>query len=239
MRVNAASSPRLIARIAGLLYLTIIFATPLAEVIVPSLVLVPGDAAASAAAILDRELLYRLGGAALLLTIPCDIALAVIFYELLKPLGSGLSLLAAFLRLATIIIVAVNAISYFVPLALLHGSAYNLSAEEVQSLAMLSLRVHAIGFNICLLVFSFDCLCLGALIMRATFLPRFIGVLLAAAGLSYLINGFAIFIAPDLAARFVPYILLPPLVGELGLALWLTIAGVNTERWRAAAGAPA
>lgn len=47
------------------------------------------------------------------------------------------------------------------------------------------------------------------------------------AGVCYLVNSFTMFLAPALAALLFPYILLPCLVGELALALWLVTRGVK------------
>src|SRR6202023_992323 len=47
--------------------------------------IVYGDAAATATNILAHERLYRLAGAADLIAFTCDAAVALIFYELLKP----------------------------------------------------------------------------------------------------------------------------------------------------------
>jgi hypothetical protein len=68
---------------------------------------------------------------------------------------------------------------------------------------------------------------IGYLIVRSTFLPRILGVLLAIAGLGYLINTFATFLAPDFAAHLTPWKMIPG-GSELLLAAWLLIVGVNT-----------
>ena len=70
---------------------------------------------------------------------------------------------------------------------------------------------------------------------RSTFLPRILGALLAVAGLCYLTNSFVDFLFPALALP--PYILLPAYVAELALCLWLIVIGVNSEIWKAQAGA--
>ena len=57
----ARASPRRWARIAGALYLTVIVGGFFAIGFVPSALVVPGDAAATAHNILGNELLYRLG----------------------------------------------------------------------------------------------------------------------------------------------------------------------------------
>jgi hypothetical protein len=59
-----------------------------------------------------------------------------------------------------------------------------------------------------------------------------LGVLMAIAGLCYLINRFANLLAPPFQDHLYPYILLPSGVAELSLCLWLLVMGVNVQRWR-------
>lgn len=231
------ASPRRLARIAGLLYLVIIFAAPFAEIFVLSTVKALGDAAATAANILASEQLFRLGVAASLVTVFCDLALSAIFYELMRPVSRVLALMAAFFRLAAIVVVAVNALTYLAPLTFLHSPSYAAMPDQLQAMSVLSLRLHTAGYNIALVVFGGHCLLLGYLITKSTFLPRWIGVLVAIAGGGYLINGFAVLVFPVFAAHLDPYIALPWLAGEGSLALWLLIVGLNAERWREQAGA--
>ena len=76
----------------------------------------------------------------------------------------------------------------------------------------------------------------GYLIIRSTFLPRLFGVWWAIAGVGYLINSFAIILAPDFAALLSPWILLPGLA-DLVIPLWLLVVGVNVPRWQEQASA--
>ncbi len=80
--------------------------------------------------------------------------------------------------------------------------------------------------------YSFDLLATAYLILRSTFLPRAVGALLVSAGLAYLANSFATFLSPGFSASLVPYILLPGLVGEGALTLWLLVKGLNVQRWK-------
>lgn len=98
------------------------------------------------------------------------------------------------------------------------------------------LKLHFQGYNICMVLFGSNNLLIGYLIFRSTFLPQFLGVLLAISGFCYLINGFANFLSPAFAAHLVPYILVPGLA-ELLLALWLVVIGVNVPRWNEQASA--
>ena len=53
------------------------------------------------------------------------------------------------------------------------------------------------------------------------------------AGICYLTNGFALILAPTVASRLFPFVLLPPFVAELSMALWLLVKGVDRMKWDA------
>jgi len=88
-----------------------------------------------------------------------------------------------------------------------------------------------------LFYFGFYCILLGYLIFRSTFLPRIIGVLMALAGLGLLTNALAILLPPALAHSLSPVAFSVDGVGEMSLALWLLVTGVNAQRWNEQAGA--
>jgi len=68
--------------------------------------------------------------------------------------------------------------------------------------------------------------------LKAGYLPKALGVLMQIAGLSYLTNSFALVLAPALANRLFPAILIPAFVGEASLCLWLIVKGVNVSKWQ-------
>jgi len=80
---------------------------------------------------------------------------------------------------------------------------------------------------------------LGYLIYRAAFLHRILGVMMAIAGLCYVIHSFARLVAPAFGARLFPYMIAPGFVAELSLTLWLLVIGVNAHRWKEQANAAA
>jgi hypothetical protein len=227
-------SPRFKARIAGALYLIGGTLGGFAEVFVRGKLVVHDDAAATATNILTHELFYRVGGVADLVSLVCDTAVALLFYDLFKPTSRSLSLLAAFFRLTWVAPMVLNSLNYFAPLVLLGSSRYLAAFErdQLQGLAYTSLKLYAQGYNIGLVFFGITCLLLGYLIFKSTFLPRVLGVLMAIAGLCYLINSFANFLSPPFAHALFPWILLGAFPGEFGLMLWLIIFGVNAPRWK-------
>jgi hypothetical protein len=223
------------ARIAGFFYLLIFLCAPFAEMFVRGNAIVRGDAAATAANILASESLWRLAFTAELVNAASDTIVAVLLYEILKPAGPTLSLLAAVFRLILVAIASVKALAHVAPLHLLGGEQFlaAFSAAELQSLSYLSLRLHGDAYDVALFFFGVHCLLVGWLILRATFLPRILGLLMAIAGVCYLANTVAGALAPDFSRMLFPWILLPALPAEGGLTLWLLIMGVNVDKWRA------
>ena len=232
------TSPSLKARIAGVLYVIIIGLAVFAPFAVAPSWLTRGDEAATAEKIMASKSLYSLGGAAELIVYACDIGVALIFYELLKPVRRDLSLLAVFFRLAFVAIASANVLNHFAPLLFMSGAEYltAFKPDQLRALAVTFIRLHSIGFDIALVFFGFHCVIVGYLFFRSTFFPRILGALLAIAGLCYLTNTFASLLSSAFAAYLSPYTLVLG-IGEILLPLWLLVMGVNAQRWKEQASA--
>jgi Domain of unknown function (DUF4386) len=223
------TSPRLKARITGALYLLTILTGIFAQGFVSGRLVVDGDAAATATNILTHRGLFQLGFAIYLIEMACQIAMTALFYDLLKPVSRSLSLLAAFLGLTGCVIKTLSRLFFIAPLFVLGGAHYLsvFSAEQLQALALLFLKVNDHGAAIALVFFGFYALLQGYLIVRSTFLPRILGVLGIFGGLGWLS-----FLYPPLGYRLFPYIAVLGLLGAVLLVLWLLVFGVNEQRWK-------
>jgi hypothetical protein len=229
-----SASPRALARTAGALYLINILGGAFAITVVPAMLVVQGDAAATAQNIQAHELLYRAGLAAHVLVTVTNVPLAVIFYELFKVVNRRVALLDAFFILVATAIEAAGILNQFAALALLGGQPYSgaLPVAQLQALAYLPGDLSHVDYSIHTVFFGFDILCSAYLVLRSGLLPRVIGVLLAIDGVAYLVYSFADMLAPGFAADLVPWIQFPALLGEGAFCLWLLVVGVNVERWK-------
>jgi hypothetical protein len=226
-------SPQRYARIGGALYLFIIVSGIFAEAFVRSKLIAPTDAVATASNIMAHEFLFRIGHAGELMHLTCDVAVAMILYVLLRPVDRNLALLAAFLRLVMVAIYAITGLTSYAALRLLEGADYlqTFQPDQLHSFALLAMKLHGDGYSIALVFFGFACLVLGYLLFRASYFPKFLGVLMLVAGLGYLTNSFAHFLNPAFAAMLFPAVLMPAFVAELSLALWLIVKGVDSTKW--------
>ena len=229
MKGIAETSPRLKARITGAFYLVTILTGIFAEGFVSGRLVVDGDAAATAANILAHKGLFQLGYAVYLIEMACQIAMTALFYDLLKPAGRSISLLAAFLGFAACVIKTFSRVFFIVPLFILGGAHYLnvFSAEQLQALALLFLKVNDRGAAMALVFFGFYALLTGYLIIKSTFLPRILGVVSVLGGLVWLS-----FLYLPLGYRLFPYIAVLGLLGAASLLLWLLVMGVNEPRWK-------
>src|SRR2546421_10106842 len=183
----ADTSPRQLARMAGVLYLINIVGGAFAITVVPTMLLVAGNAAATAHNIQTHELLYQSGLVAHVLVTVTNVPLALIFYELFKVVNRRLALLDAFFILVATAIEAAGIVNQFAPLVLLGSGPYAsaLPAAQLQALAYVPWNLSSNEYSLHTVFFGFDILCMAYLVLKSTFLPKAIGVLLAIDGLAY------------------------------------------------------
>jgi hypothetical protein len=227
--------PRLLARIAGAFYLVITACALFAYLYVfYGQLIVGGDMAHTATNILAHERLYRLGLAAAVIVVVCNLPMGFILSELLKVVNPRLAQLALVFIMASATIEAINLFNYIQPLFTLTTPEYRsaFQASELQALARGPIRMFDYAFSVSLTFFGVFCALIGYLIYRSKFLPKILGLLMVVAGVTYWINSFRLFLALP-----IPYIPWVTLIAENSLALWLLVVGVNEAEWRAQAGA--
>jgi hypothetical protein len=222
-----SDSPRRVARWIAVLTLLTVAAGIYAQGYVSERLIVWRDAAATAANILSHRSLYISGLAAYLVEMACNVAGAVLFYELLKPAGRSLSLVAATLGLVACIIKTMGRVLFGAPVYLLGAQRFHVLGPEAMneiSLILLLVNDHAAG--IAMSFFGFNGVLTGILMLRARFLPRILGVLSILGGVGWLAH-----LWPPLGYRIEGYLLPTALLGVTGTTFWFLAFGVNEERW--------
>ena len=228
---SVAEAPRTYARVGGLMYLAIIFLGLFGEAMVRESVVVSGNAEATLRNLMASQMQWRLSIVGDLVMHILDVPLIVIMYYLLKPVDRLLALVATVANVVQTAVLAANKLTLIVPLLLLQKPGDIPASTWEATLSFLAIRLHGYGFGIGLLFFGVACLVRGYLVFRSTYFPRTLGVLLALAGLAYLVNSVALLLAPAVAAKLFPAILAPALVGEGAFCLWLLVKGVDQSAW--------
>jgi hypothetical protein len=227
-------SPRRAARIAGLGYLGVFILGTLANSFALERIIVQGDPAATANNIMSSGLLFRMGIAGWMIVLICDVVVAWALYLFLRPVNSGLALLAAWLRLLFVAIFAAGLLNLFAVLGLL-GSAENVAATESGQLhAQITslLAAHDSAVHVSFVPFGLHILVIGYVIFMSGSMPRILGILLMAAAMGYQIDSFGNFLSSAYAANkinFIIFVAVPAVVSEFLLTLWLLVKGGKGE----------
>jgi hypothetical protein len=216
------------ARIAGAVYLSMIFTAPFSLIYVPAKLIVRGNATATANNILAHETLFRLGIVGGLFSSVIFICLALALYRLLNAVNRMWALTMLALVLVSAAVGFLNMLNDIAALILFRGGDFLAVLEKPQrdALAMLFLRLHAQGDIINEIFWGLWLFPFGLLVFRSGSLPRFLGVWL-------ILNGFAYVVLSLTALLFPPYydaafrIAMPVLFGELAILLWLLIRGAK------------
>jgi Domain of unknown function (DUF4386) len=214
------------AKTAGVLLLLTIAAGFFGELYVPSK-LVSREAATTAANITAHEVLFRFGFAAYLVEACCDIALALLFYVLLKPVSQFLALLSAFFGLVSTATFALTQLLYFVALPIQRG-LQSFTPDQVASAAQMAVKLYGLGSGVFMVFYGIATLVRGYLMYRSTYFPRMVGGLLALAGLAFIVKSFTLVLAPAYASDF---LLAPVFIATVILTGWLLIKGVDIAKW--------
>jgi hypothetical protein len=214
------------ALVAGIGLLSMV-GTPLGGTLIYSR-LVEDDMVATAQNLVAHHGLFMVGVLGYLTTFAADIVVAWALYYLFAPVHRPLSLLTAWFRL----VYAAAALAALLKLV----TAYRLvakpeylsvfGAEQLHAQLKLLLDSYQYEWSMSLVIFAADLCLLGYLAYRSTYVPRWIGLVLVAAGLGWFVTCLGPYFAPGVNFQAV----LITAAGELIFMLWLLIRGRKLEQ---------
>ena len=192
------------------------------------------DPAATAANIAEAETGFRLGLAFDLLTIAGVVPLIAGLYIVLKPVGPTLALLALLWRLIENAILAMLTFASFTALALLGGGDFirGLEAQSANDLVYALLRVHSWGFQVGFLFLGLGQAVFSWLWWRSRYVPRWLAGLGVLASSIMAAMALGIIVWPPLYGLVTMAYMAPMGLYEIGLGLWLLVAGIRPDQRR-------
>lgn len=214
------SSPKRLARIAGLFYLGLVLFMAPPALIVREGVRVPGDAAATAANIAESATLFRLGFVSDLVGITLFLLLGMALYMLLRHVnGNVAAALMVFVALGTAIY-SLNLLNHLAALMLATDGGS-------EALALFFLDLHGYGYNVAQVYFGLWLLPLGYLANKSGYFPGVLGVLLMVAASTHLVEVLTHFLFPAVGQGVVLLIQAPAIVAEFWMLGYLLVKGVR------------
>jgi hypothetical protein len=224
------TSPKRLARIAGLLYLVVGIFGGFAVGYVSPMLYIPGDAAAAAGNVLSNAGLVRIGVIADLLQATVFVFLGMTLYLLLRHVNRNVATAMVILVAIATTIMCLDKVFQFAALRVASDGAYAAAFGIAGSnaLVLLLLDIHNYGFLIAQIFFGLWLAPLGYLAYKSGMFPRALGVVLIVAAVSYLVDVLAAFASPDLAKQIHPFLIIAPTIGEIGMVVYLLVWGVRT-----------
>ena len=190
-------------------------------------IVVRGAPAATASHLLASGTRYRIAIGIDVIANLLYMTVTALFYRLFRPVSPSLSLIAAFLSLAGCVVQIGSNLLRLAALLLLRDASLAIvfSPSQLQAVALTSLNLYAQSFQLSFVLFACFDVVLGTLILKSNFLPRFLGIMMVAAGVAWLA-----FLWPPLATSLRWIVL--PLGGlaEVALMLWLLVKGVGPPK---------
>lgn len=216
------------ARIAGFLYLLLAPLGFFGLDYIPSIT-VPGNAMTTVSNIMTHTVLYRLSTLSALLIPILTASIALFLYKLFKPVNKTQAALMVIFTLIATPIAMLNELNHYAVLQLLNGTEYQkvFNVDQLYSQVMFFLDLSHYGVKIAGIFWGLWLLPLGYLILKSSFIPKFIGILMLIAGFGYIVDSVALFLLPGFNIGISQF----TFFGELVLLLWLLIKGVNVEQW--------
>ena len=227
------TSPKRLARIAGVLYLLVGIFGGFAEGFVDPKMYVAGNAAATAGNVVANSGLVRMGVVAHLLDGTFFVFLAMTLYILLQHVHKSVARAMLVLVAISTGITCLNAVFEFEGLRVATG-AVNLAAFGTagsNALVLLLLDTQHYGIFIAQIFFGLWLVPLGYLAYKsAGWFPKWLGVLLIVGGACYLVDLLAQFLVPDFGQNIHAFIWIPSAIAEISMVLYLLVIGVKTAK---------
>lgn len=230
MNQRTPQETKQLARAAGAVYLALGIAAAVGYYHAP---LVRGDVNAMAHEITRSDLRFRIGVVSDVFSTVLSVPLALLLYQLLKPVDKAQAGLMALLLLLAMPVSFVVALNYVAAQMLLSG-APDLSAltgAQRDALAMLFLHLHNHGVLAVEIFWGLWLLPFGWLVIRSRFLPRVLGILLIIAGVAYVAHSItSLLLGGHRIILYERMTMLARAAGEFPIILWLLIKGANAQR---------
>jgi hypothetical protein len=224
------NSPKRIARIAGVLYLFVGIFGGFAEGFVDPKMYVAGNATATVANVVANSALVRMGVVAHLLDGTFFVFLAMTLYNLLQHVNKGVARAMLILVALATSIICLNAVFQFeglrVATNISYSAAFGIAGSNAIVLLLLDMQHY--GTLIAQVFFGLWLIPLGYLTYKSELFHKWLGVILVAGGVCYIIDLLAAFLFPGFGQKIHGFVIIPSAIAEISMVIYLLVVGVKT-----------
>jgi Domain of unknown function (DUF4386) len=229
---STMTSPKRLARIAGVLYLLVAIFGGFAFQYVLAKVYVPGEAATTAGNVVANSGLVRIGVVADLVQATVFVFLGMTLYLLLKHVHKSAARAMVVIVAIGSAIMCLNDVFQFESVRVATDASYvaALGAAGSSALVLLLLDIQHYGFLIAQIFFGLWLVPLGYLAFKSGMFPKALGVLLIVGGACLLVEMLALFLVPDFGEKISAFVVIPSGVAEFWMIGYLLVIGVKAPK---------
>ena len=216
-------------RRAAILYFLNGLPAPFALLYVPSVLIVRGNAAATANNVRNSETFLRSGMAGELFSATLVIFAVLAFYTLFNAVSGKYARAMLVLMLISVPICYVNVLNDLAAITFARGPEFLSSFAQPQrdAFVLFFLRLHNQGLALAQIFWDLWLFPFGIAVIRSGFIPRFVGIAVMIAGFGYLISSSVSLFLPA-SAQGIGQLAMILGVGELAF-FWLLIWGAEPQ----------
>jgi hypothetical protein len=226
------TSPKRLARIAGVLYLLVGIFGGFAEGFVDPKMYVAGNAAATAGNVIANSGLVRVGVVSHLLDAVFFVFLAMALYILLRHVHKSMARAMLVLVVLATGIISLNAVFLFEGLRVATDNSFAAAfgTSGSNALVLLVLDVQHYGTLAAQVFVGMWMVPLGWLAYVSGLFPKWLGVILIVGGICYLVDLIAAFLVPDFSLKIHTFVVIPCAIAEISMVVYLLVKGVKTPQ---------
>ena len=222
---------KITARIAGAVYLIVVLTGIYSLGYIPSKLFVLNNAQTNFNNIIEHEDLFRLGIVAGVICYVAFLVLPIVLYKLFHKINKSYGIAMVALSTVSVPFSLFNLMYKINILTLIKNTdKLNIELDSLQSQILLQLNYYNNGIQFVSIFWGLWLFPFGYLVFKSGFLPKILGIFLMVGCFGYLIKFVGSFLLYDSQLTFLKYVSLPATIGEIGICLWLLIAGVKISK---------
>lgn len=225
---NKGVSPTFVARATAISFLMIIIFGGYSQGYALNTLWVWGDPVATATNIIENQSLVNKSYASFLIEMVCQITSSVLIYLLLKPAGLKVATIMVYLGVAGGTLKTISVLFYIAASFVLTTPAYlnGFTLAQLQVIAYFMLDLKAYVASIGLIFIGASTMLTGYLMVKSTFLPKWLGYMFTIGGLVWMS-----FLSPHFGFSIFNYTAMISLFGVAAAIFWFLYFGVDEKQW--------
>jgi hypothetical protein len=218
------------ARYAGLLYLLLAITAGFSLMVLPSKIIVKGDAQVTFQNLLTHEVLVRWVMVSHFACHSIFLLLTMTLHRLFKGVHEHSAWLMVMFVAVQVPLVFVGEVFSYSALMIAKGELMqSLEALHKADFVMLFLKIRSYCFLSAQVFWGLWLIPLGRLVFASGFMSRILGVMLVSGGIAYLVQTAAYLLVPDQSSTITSVVYPVHTIAEISTILWLLIVGTTDK----------